>query len=59
MSLAAEPADPWYDGVRRSTGFAAYRRPTEEVPPHLQPLLERCRPYYDTMTAYRATGAPG
>jgi len=45
----------WYDGVWRSTGFAAYRPPAESVPARLQPLLDRCRPYYDTMAAHRLT----
>jgi Sulfotransferase domain len=43
----------WYDGVWRSTGFAPYRPPQESVPARLQPLLERCRPYYDTMAEHR------
>jgi hypothetical protein len=45
----------WYDRVWRSTGFAAYRAPLETVPARLQPLLDRCRPYYDTMAAHRLT----
>ncbi len=46
----------WYDGVRASTGFAAYRPPTEPFPPRLAPLLQRCRPYYDELHALRITG---
>lgn len=46
----------WYDAVWRSTGFAAYNAPTEDVPDRLRPLLERCQPYYDAMAAYRLTG---
>ncbi len=46
----------WYDGVWASTGFAAYRPSSEAVPDRLLPLLERCRPYYDTMAAHRMTG---
>jgi hypothetical protein len=45
----------WYAGVWRSTGFTAYRPPLESVPARLQPLLDRCRPYYDTMAAHRLT----
>jgi hypothetical protein len=45
----------WYDGVWRSTGFAPYRSPLERVPARLQPLLDRCRPYYDTMAEHRLT----
>jgi hypothetical protein len=48
----------WYDGVRASTGFAPHRPPTEEVPAALLPLLERCRPYYDTMAAHRLSVRP-
>lgn len=45
----------WYDGVRRSTGFARYSPPGDQIPAALQPLLERCRPFYETMAAYRMT----
>jgi len=43
----------WYGRVWASTGFAAYRPPTEEVAPALRPLLDRCRPYYDTLYPHR------
>lgn len=46
----------WYAGVWASTGFAPYRPPTDPVPDHLQPLLERCLPYYETMAEHRITG---
>ena len=45
----------WYDVVWRSTGFASYRPAEQEVPDRLRPLLDRCRPYYDTMAAHRLT----
>lgn len=43
----------WYGAVERSTGFAAYQPPTEPLPAPLEPLLERCRPYYDELRARR------
>jgi hypothetical protein len=46
-------APHWYDQVWRSTGFAAYRPATEDVPDRLAPLLARCQPYYDRMAAVR------
>ena len=46
-------APHWYDGVWRSTGFGPYRPATAELPPELEPLAERCRPYYEEMSAHR------
>jgi sulfotransferase family protein len=46
-------APHWYDRVWRSTGFSPYRPPDEDVPTHLQPLLDRCRPYYDALAPRR------
>lgn len=43
----------WYAGVRASTGFAPYRPPAGPVPDRLQPLVDRCRPLYDTLAAHR------
>lgn len=43
----------WYDAVWRSTGFTAYRPPTEPLPDRLRPLLAACRPYYDELHAER------
>ncbi|MGB9378198.1 MAG: hypothetical protein WCB04_11865 [Mycobacteriales bacterium] len=43
----------WYDGVWRSTGFAADRPPSERVPERLQPLLDQCRPHYDRLAEHR------
>jgi hypothetical protein len=47
-------AQHWYSGVEASTGFTPYSPGGgDPLPDHLQPLLERCRPYYDTVAAYR------
>jgi hypothetical protein len=46
-------AKHWYDNVWRSTGFAAYVPNDEPLPAHLEPLLERCQPYYESLAAYR------
>jgi hypothetical protein len=44
----------WYDGVRASTGFGPYREPGAAVlPPRLEGLAARCRPFYDEMAAAR------
>src|SRR5271154_2802082 len=43
----------WYDRVHASTGFAAYRPPADPLPPRLEPLAERCRPYYERLYQYR------
>ena len=40
-------APHWYDGVWRSTGFGPYRPEPAELPPELEPLAERCRPFYE------------
>ncbi len=47
-------AQYWYAGVEASTGFAPYSPGGgDPLPDHLQPLLERCRPYYEAVAAYR------
>ena len=46
-------APHWYDGVWQSTGFGPYRPATTELPPELEPLAERCRPFYEEMSAHR------
>lgn len=43
----------WYGRVRASTGFDPWTPPREPVPARLEPLLERCRPFYDALAAYR------
>lgn len=39
----------WYHNVHRSTGFQPYRPKTDPFPDHLHPLLDLCRPYYETL----------
>jgi sulfotransferase family protein len=47
-------APHWYAGVAASTGFAPYSPGSgDPLPDRLRPLLERCRPYYDALAAYR------
>lgn len=43
----------WYASVERSTGFEPHEPATEELPPHLRPLLARCRPLYDRLARHR------
>lgn len=45
-------AEWWYENVRRSTGFDAYRPKDEPFPERLQPLLEACQPLYERLLAY-------
>ena len=46
-------AKHWYGSVWSSTGFAPYVVNDEPLPVHLEPLLDRCLPYYDSLAAYR------
>jgi hypothetical protein len=40
----------WYDSVWRSTGFTPVTPgPPASLPPSLEPLLERCLPYYERL----------
>jgi hypothetical protein len=48
-------APHWYAAVEASTGFAPPSGTRPQVPEHLLPLLERCRPYYDELAAHRLT----
>jgi hypothetical protein len=48
-------AKHWYDGVWSSTGFAPYVAHDETLPAHLEPLLDRCLPYYDSLAEHRLT----
>lgn len=41
----------WYQGLHRSTGFAPYRPKDEPPPPHVLPVLEEARPFYDALYA--------
>jgi hypothetical protein len=43
----------WYDGVRRSTGFGAYRESGADLPSGLEPLAAQCQPFYDEISAHR------
>jgi hypothetical protein len=58
-------APHWYAGVHRSTGFAPYRPKRDPVPHRLQPLLDQCRPLYETLAreaitvTQQARPAPG
>jgi Sulfotransferase domain len=45
----------WYDGVRASTGFGPYRESAAELPPRLERLAARCRPFYEELSAHRVT----
>jgi hypothetical protein len=47
----------WYDSVRASTGFGAYRPPEEPLPARLEPLAERCVPYFSRLHEYRLGGS--
>jgi hypothetical protein len=46
-------APHWYASVQSSTGFAAYRPPAEGLPARLEPLAERCLPYFERLHRYR------
>jgi hypothetical protein len=43
-------APHWYHTVHRSTGFEPIPQ-SESFPPHLNSLLEECRPYYERLKA--------
>jgi hypothetical protein len=43
----------WYESVWSSTGFAPYVSNDERLPVHLEPLLDRCLPYYDSLATHR------
>lgn len=42
-------AEYWYEQVHRSSGFKPYRPKQEPVPEELEPLLGRCRPFYERL----------
>jgi hypothetical protein len=42
-------APHWYASVEASTGFGPYRATPPDLPEHLHPLAETCRPYYDEL----------
>ena len=41
----------WYHSVHKSTGFAKYQPKETAFPPHLEPLLAECQPYYEKLSA--------
>jgi Sulfotransferase domain len=45
----------WYTKVEHSTGFTPWTGSADSLPPRLEPLLERCRPYYEELHALRLT----
>ncbi len=46
-------APHWYQNVWKSTGFTPLESSSEPLPAHLEPLLERCRPFYEELHAHR------
>jgi len=42
-------AQYWYKSVHKSTGFNPYKPKSEQFPKNLQPLLEKCKPIYETL----------
>jgi len=49
----------WYDSVHASTGFAPYRPPAEPLPARLEPLADRCLPYFLRLHEHRISGLGG
>ena len=37
----------WYENVHKSTGFSPQRKQKRTMPPHLKPLYEEARPFYE------------
>jgi hypothetical protein len=48
-------AQYWYTSVHSSTGFQTYKPKTEAFPEHLNPLLEKCMPYYEVLVRQAIT----
>ena len=48
-------ADEWYGKVAQTTGFSINRPFKAELPDHLQPILDECRPMYEQLFAQRIT----
>jgi branched-chain amino acid aminotransferase len=48
----------WYDSVHASTGFAPYRPPGGPAAARLEPLAERCLPYFSRLHSYRISAFP-
>jgi hypothetical protein len=49
----------WYASVHASTGFAAYRPASKPLPARLEPLADRCLPYYQRLHQYRISSLRG
>ncbi|HKK25555.1 MAG TPA: hypothetical protein VJ941_07975 [Gracilimonas sp.] len=45
-------AKHWYHNVHRSTGFKAYKAPTEAIPEDMGDLLERCEEAYEELLTH-------
>jgi hypothetical protein len=52
-------APHWYASVHASTGFAPYRPPAEPLPARLEPLAQRCQPYFARLYQYRISPLGG
>jgi hypothetical protein len=52
-------APHWYANVHRSTGFAPYREPKDDLPKELVELLEECDPYYRRLHRHAIWGSTG
>ena len=46
-------APHWYGAVEKSTGFGQPEREPVELPEDARRLADRCRPYYERLSAYR------
>ena len=46
-------APHWYAGVEASTGFGPYGEAATDLPAHLEPLAQECRPSYDELASRR------
>jgi hypothetical protein len=49
----------WYASVHASTGFAPYRPPAQPLPARLEPLAQRCLPYFARLHRYRISPLGG
>jgi hypothetical protein len=52
-------APHWYAAVEASTGFGPPEPPPDDLPDDARRLADRCRPYYERLTAYRVGGLGG
>jgi len=46
-------APHWYGAVEKSSGFGKPETGPVELPAEAQRLVDRCRPYYQQLAAYR------